>query len=506
MKIQVAKNAKRNIIFGVVSKIILMTLPFIARSIINFTLGADYLGLNSLFSSIMQVLSLTELGFSSALIFHMYKPIAENDYDRINSILKFYRNAYKVIGFVIVIIGIMLMPLLPEIINGKYPNNINIYILFGIYIFNTSISYLLFGYKQSLLIAFQRDDLNSIINLFVQLGLQISQVMFLCFTKNYYYYVLCLPFFTIINNLWIYVITKRMFPWAKPDGGLDQATMKDIGKLVLGTFVQKFCDISRNSLDSICISAYLGLVLTGIYNNYYVVFSGVNTLMAIIVSSLYGGIGNHVATKNIEDNFEELKRLDFLYMSISGVCTTCLLCLYQPFMKIWMGEDLCLSFSAVVLFCVYFYILRMNDMKYLYNAATGLWWKLKWRAIVESVVNVALNVIFGKFFGVNGIIFATIISMFTFCYFWGALILFDEYFRRESFIAYLKYHFKYALVAVFVCVVTYYCVYCTINIEVKIIDFICKGVLTVLFSSMLYYLMFFKTKIFKDSINMMRKK
>ena len=271
MRIEVVKNAKRNLVVGLANRIILLVLPFILRSAINLTLGAEYLGLNSLFSSIIQVLSLSELGFSSALVYHMYKPIAENDYDTINGLLSLYKKAYKIIGIVVLASGIILTPFLPYIINGTSPNGINIHVLFLIYISNTAISYLMFGYRQSLLVAYQREDLNSIINLFVQVGLQVSQIVVLLLTNNYYIYVLCMPIFTICNNMWILFVSKRLFPWAKPIGKLSKETLQDIKRLVAGTFIQRACAITRNSLDSICISAFLGLTITGIYNNYYVI-------------------------------------------------------------------------------------------------------------------------------------------------------------------------------------------------------------------------------------------
>ena len=268
MKIEVKKNAKNNIVFGLLSKIILMILPFVMRMVINNTLGAEYLGLNSLFSSILNVLALSELGISSALVYNMYKPIAEDNQKKINALLNLYRKSYRIIGIVILSIGVLLIPFISKLIHGSAPDGINIYIIFIIQLINTVLSYFLFAYRQSLLVAYQREDVNSITNLITQLFLQILQIIILYATKNYYFYVICLPGFTIINNLWIAYITQKMFSKAKCEGYLDPGTLKDIKKLVLGTFIQKACATTRNSLDSICLSAFIGLTVTGIYNNY----------------------------------------------------------------------------------------------------------------------------------------------------------------------------------------------------------------------------------------------
>ena len=505
MRLEVKKNAKRNITIGFLNRTILLVLPFVVRSIINLTLGPEYLGLSSLFSSIIQVLSLTELGFSSAMVYHMYKPIAENDHKKINALLNLYRTAYRIIGLSVMIIGGIIMFFLPHLINGTYPHGVNIYFLFAIYIINTTISYFLYGYKQSLLVAYQREDIVSLIHLIFQFGLQSIQIVVLLVTHNYYYFIICSPVFTIINNLLIGFVTCKQFPNIKAEGGLDKETLKDIKQLIAGTFIQKACGVTRNSLDSVCISAFLGLTLTGIYNNYYFIFNGVTTLLGIIGTSLSGGIGNHVAIKSVDENFEELKKIDFLYMTISGICTACLICLYQPFMKLWMGEKMLLPFGSVVLLCIYFYILKMGDMKYLYNTANGLWWKFRWRAIIETIANVTLNIVLGKLFGVYGIIVATIISLFLVNFIWGTKILFDEYFKKGKLQKYYIYHLKYMTITALVCIVTYLCTNSFVLISASSIDFFVKAVLSLTVSSCLYVAIYYKTPIFRESFKLIKR-
>ena len=189
MKINVGKNTKRNIIVGVISKTILMILPFIVRSVIVNVLNSDYLGLNSLFSSILSVLALSEMGFGVAMVYHMYKPVAEDDQNTINALLALYKKVYNVIGVVIIGIGLVLIPFLPMLINGSFPSDINITAVYCVELLNVSLTYFLFGYKQSLLVAYQRDDVKSFAHLVTQIGLQISQILLLVFTKNYYTFV-----------------------------------------------------------------------------------------------------------------------------------------------------------------------------------------------------------------------------------------------------------------------------------------------------------------------------
>lgn len=502
MNINVRENAKRNILFGLINKSVLLLLPFLTKSAINQCLGADYLGLNSLFSSILQVLLLSEMGLSSALVYHMYKPIAENDCDSINALLNLYRKAYFVIGFVILVLGLAVTPFLPNLIRGDCPEDVNLALVYVIQVVNTSISYFLFGYRQSLLSAYQRQDVNSIINLVVQSGLNIAQIILLYSTESYIFYVLCMPLSTVLNNIWIWIATRRMFPDLKCRGHVPEDTLSDIKKLVAGTFIQKACATTRNSLDSICISSFMGLTLTGIYNNYYSVMRGLTVILAITGSSLSGGIGNHVATRSVDDNYSELKRLDFLYMGLSGWMTVCLLCLFQPFMHLWMGEDMMLSSGVVILLCLYFYLLKVGDMKSLYSSANGLWWKMRHRAVVETVCNVILNVILGLKAGVYGIVAATIISLFFCNFLWGSSILFSSYFGKRKLRDYFVCHLKYFVFTMAVCCVSYFL--CSlISIDILIVDIIIRGIVCTLLYALCFLLAYGHSRIFREAVELL---
>lgn len=455
MRINVRKNTKRNLIFGVVNKAVLMIMPFVVKTVIRNTLGAEYLGLNSLFSSILQVLSVTEMGFSTAVIYNMYKPISEGDEAAVNALLNFYRKVYRVIGLCILAIGLLLIPFLPRLISGVYPEDANLTLLYLVYLSNSVVSYFLFSYLTSLLVAYQREDINSIANLVVHTALQACQIAVLYLTRNYYLFIALMPVFTIINNLWIAFIVKRMFPQYRCEGAIPKEKLDEIKKLVGGTFIQKACSVTRNSLDSICISAFLGLTLTGIYNNYYSIFHSVTVFIAIVGTSLMGGIGNHVATKSAKENYDELETVDFLYMTLSGWCTVFLLCLSQPFMALWMGKDMILPFAVVVEMCLYFYVSHLGDMKMLYTSANGLWWHHRWRSIIETVMNLCLNVGLGKLFGVYGIVAATIISLLSCNFVWGTEITFKLYFNGIAAQKYFRYQGFYFLINVVVCATTY---------------------------------------------------
>ncbi len=441
--------------FGVVNKMVALLMPFVTRTIIKMVLGSEYLGLNSLFSSILTVLSLSELGIGGAIVYNMYRPVAENDTETVCPLLNFYRKLYPVIGTVILVLGLLLIPVLPNLISGSYPENMSLTVLYLMFLANTVISYFMYAYMSSLLVVYQRDDVNSRTNTLVSLLMNGTEIILLLTTKNYYFYVLMMPLFTIVNNLRIAFIVRRMYPQYKPAGSISKEMRDDIRVRVSGAFISNVCKATRNSLDSICISYYLGLTLTAMYNNYYYVISGLISLLHIVSTALQGGIGNHVVTRSVDENFNELKKADFLYMWISAWCTVCLICIYQPFMRLWMGEDMMFPFSVAVLISLYFYLLKMGDMKSIYATTNGLWWNMRYRSLAEAAGNIILNIVLGKFFGVYGIVIATMITIFVCNFLWGSQIIFKNYFGADKIPAYFRYHFKYMATMILMCAVTY---------------------------------------------------
>ncbi len=495
MKISVIKNAKRNIIYGFINKIAVMLCPFVTKTVLRYTLGAKYLGLSSLFASIITVLSLSELGFSSAITYFLYKPIAENDHKQVSSLLSFYKKAYQIIGLVVLGIGLTIVPFLRYLIKDGDNQIVNIYVLYLIYLSNTVISYFLYSYLTVLISALQRDDINSKRNTIIQLAHSLCQIIVLLLTKSYYLYALLLPLTTIINNLWIAYVVKKEFPQYMIGSTTPITYKNEIKRLVEGSFIQKACNVTRNSLDSICVSTFLGLTLTAIYSNYYYIISSITALMLIICLSFTGGIGNRVAFQNKESNYVDLKRLDFVYLLLSGWASIFILCLTQPFMEIWMGKEMLLDNKSLLLFVVYFYSLKLGDMRSQYNSTNGLWWEHRWRAIFETVANLVLNIILGKFYGIPGIIVATMISLLLFNYIWGVRITFhfcfDDSYKRN----YYLYQFKYTIVNIIVgCVTCFICQ--NVAFSLTLYTLIIRFIICLIVPLILFYFIYHKSEEF----------
>ena len=265
----------------------------------------------------------------------------------------------------------------------------------------------------------------------------------------------------------------------------------------------KVMQASRSSFDSIFVSSFLGLTVTAVYNNYYFVMNAVVGLLSIITTSVTAGVGNSVAIDDMDKNYQDMNHMNFLYMTLSGWCTICMFCLYQPFMMLWVGKKLMFDFPVVILFCVYFYILKMGDIRSIYLETNGLWWENRYKTIAEGVCNIVLNYVLGKLWGVYGIISATIFSLFfiNFCY--GTQIVYRYYFKGKKLSEYFLTHAKYAAVTAGIGGLTYFI--CSTISQSGLLGLVCKALISIFFPTVLYFLLYFRTRTFKESAPLLRK-
>jgi O-antigen/teichoic acid export membrane protein len=404
-------NAKKNAISGVVNKVLLLLLGFVVRTLFIHKLGTEILGLNSFFTSLLMVLNMAELGFSSAVTFSLYKPLAEMDYTAVRAYLTYYKNVYKVIGIVVIVVGIVLLPFIPYLIKGSYPDNINVHTLFVMFFVNTSISYLFWGYKAVLLSALQKHRILSNIDTALSVIKSALQIVMILYFKNYYYYVACLLLATILNNVIVKYVSDRFYSEYAGTGNLDEKQKKAIVKKVGGLAIGKISATARNSFDNIVLAMFAGLIDVAIYSNYYYVINLVLGFITVFTQAMAAGIGNSVVAETAQKNYDDFKKFYFLFGWVGAFCTISILCLYQPFMELWVGKNLVLGENVMFLFVCYFYILQSGQLRSLYSRASGIWWELRYFAICEAILNLLLNFVLGYYFGMKGILIATIATV-----------------------------------------------------------------------------------------------
>ena len=507
MKIERSKNAVRNIVFGVFQRIYTILLPFFIRTIMIHSMGVEYLGLNSLYSSILQVLNLAELGVGSAMVYSMYKPISTDDKSKICSLLNLYKTYYRIIGLIICIAGCLLCPFLPRLIAAdslnQLPAELNLYILYLLNLAATVLTYWLFAYKKSLLDAHQRTDIASKIAITTSTLMYLLQIVSIIVFKNYYLFVMSTLFTQALNNIVTSVFVSKMYPNYKAIGHLSKKERTEINKRIGDLFTSKLGGVIVGPTSTIVISTFLGLKVLAIYQNYYFILSGIAGFINIIMNSCLGGIGNSLVVESKGKNLNDLKVFTHFVEWIIGFCSVCLLCLYQPFMKIWVGAELLLDNWCVVFFVLYFYIQESNMILLIYKDAGGIWRQDKFRPLTVSVVNLIFSIILVNIAGIYGILASTFIATIIIGTPWLINNLFTTIFDRNQMAGYLKKLIYYAAVTAAICMV-FYIVCDYINPENLYLEFLIK-MLVCLLSNVFFFIFYFRLPEFQKLKNILKR-
>ena len=449
-------NAVRNVIFGGLLKGYQILIPFVMRTLLIRYLGMEYLGLNSLFTSILQILNLAELGVGSALGYSMYAPIAEGKTDEICALLLLYRRYYRFIGLVILLLGMGLLPFLPSLVRtDSIPPDMNLYVLYLLHLGACVISYWLFGYKNSLLAAHQRSDLVSKTDLAVRTLQYLIQAGLLIRFRNYYWYLLTALGAQILTNLCTALVAGKNYPHYVPRGNVEEQTRRQIRGKIRDLFTSRVGAVIVNSADTLVISAFLGLTVLAVYQNYYYIVSSVIGMVGVLFTSCIAGIGNSLLTESREKNYGDFRKFTLLIAWIAGLGTCCLLCLLQPFMKLWIGENGILPGKIVICLCVYYFIYEFNQLFNAYKDAAGIWHRDRFRTLATAGVNLALNLALVGPMGLYGVILSTVVATVIVGMPWLLHNLFTTLFDGEDCLAYLGTIALYGGVTVLNCILTY---------------------------------------------------
>lgn len=456
MKFDRTKNASRNIIFGLIQKLYQILVPFIMRTAMIYLLGVEYLGLDSLFTSILSVLNLAELGVGTAMVYNMYKPIVDDDKSTICALMRLYMIYYRIIGGVILVGGLILCPFVPKLISGSIPDDLNIYILFLLNLGATVLSYWLFAYKNCLLQAYQRSDVVSKITMFITTVKYLLQFILLFIFSNYYYYLIVTLAMQAIQNIITAIIASSMFPDLRAEGKLSKAKIKEVNTRIRDLFTAKLGSVVVNSVDTLVISAFLGLTILAVYQNYYYVVTAVIGIINILIYSCTATVGNSIIVETKSKNFEDLKTFTFLIVGIGSLCANCMLCVFQPFMELWVGKELMFEFPVVICFTIYFFVFVINTLLIMYKDAAGIWHEDRFRPLVTATSNLIMNLLMVQFLGIYGILLSTVLSMIFVGMPWLIHNLFSILFDKKELKGYVFKLLNYSISAFFICVISYW--------------------------------------------------
>lgn len=497
------QNATRNIVFGVILKLYQILLPFAMRTAMIYLMGVEYLGLNSLFTSVLQVLNLAELGVGSAMVYSMYKPIAENDKPMVCALLKLYKKYYFFIGLIIACAGVLLTPLIPKLISGTIPGQLNIYILYLLNLAATVMTYWLFAYKNSLLQANQRSDIASKITILTTSLQYALQLVVLWLFHDYYLYIIVMLFTQAMANIVTAIAASRLYPDLEPKGTLPDKTIKTINQRIKDLFTAKLGATIVNSADTIVISAFLGLTVLAMYQNYYFIMSSVMGVLTVVFSSCLAGVGNSMVMESAEKNYNDFRVLTFLINWIVTVCMCCFATVYQPFIELWVGKKYIFSETVVAFFCIYFYLVTMQQVNGMYKDAAGVWHQDRFRPLIAAMVNLLLNLALVRIWGIYAILLSTIISYLFISMPWMVSNVFKYVFHRS----WRKFACEFSLYFLVACIITFLCrMICVITGAMPLYVQIAFNLLvSLLASNMLLLIIYKKSAYYIQMINLIDK-
>lgn len=481
----------KNIFLGIGNQILMLILTFLSRIVFVKVLGAEYLGINGLFSNVLTILSVADLGLGSAIVYSMYKPLAEDNKEKISALMNYYKKIYNIIAIIVAILGICLIPFLKYLINTEQEfENINLYYI--IFLTNTVVSYLLAS-RSVILSADQKLYVTKIYTLIVFILQTIIQILVLLLTKNFILYLLVQVLGTFLTNLCGAVVTKRMYPYINKKDKLKEKEKKEIFKNMKSMFFYKIGGVILNNTDNILISVLVGTVWVGYYSNYYMVISSVETFLSIIFTALSASVGNLIVCADKKQQYMVFKTTNLITNIIFGFCSVGLLILFNDFITIFFGSTYVLSFEIVVVIVLSFYIKGILNPIWVYREATGLFTYTKYIFLFTAIINLILSIILGKICGVFGILLATVIARLVTNAWYEPFILYKIHFEKNV-LSYFKENILNLIITVIIIVISGYIV-SYIN-TVSIGNFILKGIICTIIAGLTYYLCYRKTEAF----------
>lgn len=441
------KSTLVNTSFAILSRIVSMIFGFIQKTIFIRTLGISYAGVSGLFTDILTVLSLAELGIGSAIAYSLYKPIAENDYRRIAQLMNFFKKAYHFIAAIVFVVGVCLIPLIPYIVKDVPDITENIQLIFSLYICNTAATYLLI-YKNTLLVADQKQYIVSNIQMIFTMASIAVQCVTLLIFKNFLVYLAFQIIFSLLQNVTInYVATKR-YPELEQYANetIPKEDRKKLFRDVKALMMYKIANVITTGTDSTIISTALGTSQVGILGNYRTIRGYITSMIAQFYNSINPSLGNLAATEGKERQYAIFQKLNFGTFWLASFCTTCFFSLFNPFMRIWLGrEEWILPLGTVWVYCSEYFFSTMIGPVGAFRQANGLFVQTKYLALMQALLNLGISVILVKPLGILGVLLGTVLSCLLTQMWYEPMVIYRSVFKRNVITYYIKLLFYYSI-------------------------------------------------------------
>ncbi|MBQ7385551.1 MAG: hypothetical protein IJW04_03470 [Ruminococcus sp.] len=400
-----------NIVTGIGGYAVNTLVGFVCRMIFVRCLSAEYLGINGLFSNILSVLSLAELGVGYAIIYSLYKPIAENDQSKIASIMRYFGRAYSVIGCVIAVAGVAMIPFLDFVVRDQPNIKENLYVIYLLFLFNTVITYF-FSYRASLLTAAQQNYLATGLNYIFTIFQSVIQIVFLLITKEYMTYLVTQIIISLCYNITISYIAKRKYPYIVGKGipPLERTEKKKLTSNIKNVTIWKLAGVLVNNTDNIIITYFSGMITVGYASN-YTLFSGmINTLLTQMFNSVIASVGNYNAVESKENKLKLFNSINFANFWLFGWAAIGIFLVSGDLVALLYGGEYVLPMNIPFIIALNFYMVGMQNAVWTFKHTIGIFKQGRYVLFFTAAINLVLSIALGKIWGLFGILFATAIS------------------------------------------------------------------------------------------------
>lgn len=424
-------NALLVSVSGLIQQVVQILGNFVYRTVFLMFLSKEYLGIQGLFSNILQLFSLAELGIGSAILYSMYKPFAEHDSEKISALVRFYRKVYNLLAVLVLVMGICFYPFIGGIVDvSEVPSDVNLTLVYFLFVMQSVVSYL-FVYKQSLLTADQRNHLVSLFTGGLQIASYVVRTIVLACTRKFEMVLVGdIALNLLLNGLFSMWITRRYSGVFQGKSELAQEDKKAIFKNTGGLLCHKIGYVVVTSTDNIVLTKFVGLVATGIYSNYATIVTAVGNIANRVLSGLTPTIANYILNKSKEESYGLFKCLLFGNLWLASFTTVCLYLLLNPFIEVWQDSSFLLSQAVVAWICLQHYLQVARLTANIFVTGCGLFMRDRVRPLIESILNVVISVVLAKAIGIAGVFIGTCVSG-ACTYFWREpYLVFKNYFQR----------------------------------------------------------------------------
>lgn len=490
------KNTIRNVKTGFIVQLINKVMAFIVRTVFIKILNTEYLGVNGLFTNILTMLSFAELGIGTAIIFNMYKPVAEDDKEKIKSLMKLYKKSYNTIGIVVFLLGLIIIPFFDFLVKDIPNIKENIYMIYFLFLLNTSSSYF-FTYKKSIISAYQQESIINKIDSIFYLLKSMFEIVFLVLTKNYIVYLIVQISGTILENIIIAHKANKMFPFLKDRKikKLPKDETKNIFSNVKALVVYKLGTAILSGTDNILISILGNVSIVGLCSNYSMIIESIKGLILSALNGVTASVGNLNAVGSIEKKEKIFHQLTFVNFWIYAFFSISFIIFLNPFIGIWLGEEYILPQMIPFSLALSFFVCGIRTPAYTYRVTMGIFEKGKVTPFIAAISNIVFSIILERLMGISGIFFGTSLAQLV-SYSWMDPYLIYKYKFNKSMKIYVKKMFKYFFVYFVAILITFF-----VTERIKIIGmltFFLKAIVSTLLLNLIFIITFYKTEEFKE--------